>query len=127
MLIIFDTRLANMEFVAPPKTRLASAAAFGALELECLGLYVASGNIKNAFYCMGLPLGLDKHFVLPSVRAGDVGISDLDGVAIGANTMISPCLCVFHGLDLGAPHLPVRDDFRPWQLWFHGRCLYCRW
>ena len=56
--MFFDTRLANLAFVAPPKTRLASAAALGALELECPDLYVASEDINNALYCMVFHLAL---------------------------------------------------------------------
>ena len=92
MRIVFDTRLANLAFVAPPKTRLASEAALGASEFECPDFYVASGDTNNALYCIGFPPGLDKHAILSSVRAGDVGISDLDGDEVGANACISPCL-----------------------------------
>ena len=86
--------MANLAVVAPPKTRLASEVALGASEFECPDLYVASGDTQNALYCMVFHLALIKHATLSSVRAGDVGISDLDGDENGANAIISPCLCV---------------------------------
>ena len=64
--IIFDTRLLNPDFVDPPSTQLPSGAAFAGLEIDSDShLYVASGDISNAFYYLGIPNDLSDRFSLP--------------------------------------------------------------
>lgn len=68
---VFDTRLANTQFVAPPKMALPSAAALVAVEVEASagagGCYIGSADISNAFYNMLLPEDLWSCFTLPPV------------------------------------------------------------
>jgi hypothetical protein len=68
--IIFDTRVLNQRFQDPPKTHLPTAAAFSNLESEDgLPLYIAAGDIRNAFYAFEVPEDLSDMFTLPSIPA----------------------------------------------------------
>ena len=73
--IIFDTRLANCDFAAPPSTHLPSAAAFARMEtMECDVVWCSAGDIQNAFYAIEVPEELGSCFRLPSVRGGAAGL-----------------------------------------------------
>ena len=67
--IIFDTQLLNAAFRDPPKTHLPTAAGFGNLEAEQgLEVNVASADIRNAFYVLGIPDDLAQMFTLPGIK-----------------------------------------------------------
>ena len=93
--IIFDTRILNLKFKDPPKTRLPTAAAFASVEASPgKDTYIGSGDIRNAFYAMEVPDELSDLFSLLFVRAGDVNASQIDGVEVSASTVLVPCLSV---------------------------------
>ena len=62
--------------------------------LNALTFMSPQGTPQMPYIVLVFHLALIKHATLSSVRAGDVGISDLDGDEIGASAFISPCLCV---------------------------------
>lgn len=69
--LVFDTRLANTQFIDPPVTALPSAAAFAAVEAEAIDdnrhCYMATADISNAFYNMMFPQDMWGCFSLPPV------------------------------------------------------------
>ena len=66
--IIFDTRILNTKFRDPPSTRLPSAAAISSLEVPSHSeLYVATGDLANAFYCFSVPDDISDMFSMPSI------------------------------------------------------------
>ena len=75
-----------------PKLHLASGQASASIEIEeGQQAWLGKVDIKVAFYTMGLPAELMQYFGLPSdVRAGGVGITVLDGVAIPPGQLIVP-------------------------------------
>ena len=80
-------------FDDPPKAHLASGQAFASIEVEpgqqaWLGIV----DVQVAFYAMQLPAALMTYFGLPyHVRAGDVGIKSLDGVACLRGSVSCQC------------------------------------
>ena len=86
--IVFDTRLANCDFIPAASTRLPSAASFASLEGEG-ALFGATADVANAFYGMSIPDELGQRFTLPAVTAGEIGI---DGFM--ESERIQPYLCV---------------------------------
>ena len=61
--VIFDTRILNTKFRTPPKTKLPSTAAFASIECpQGVDPYIASGDVSNAFYGLGVPLELSEMF-----------------------------------------------------------------
>ena len=93
--LILDCRHASCHFTDPPKVHLASGAAFASIEVEPgQQVYLGNVDIKVAFYAMELPEKLLKYFGLPhDVRAGDVGVTHIDGVKIPPSTRIVPVFC----------------------------------
>ena len=79
MRLIFDTRVANTNFVDHPATQLPTASTFGRMEAP-EGLYFAQGDLNNAFYCIEVDAGLSEYFSLKPVRAASVGIMELNRV-----------------------------------------------
>jgi hypothetical protein len=93
--IIFDTRILNQSFIEPPKTELPSAASFASLEShDGSNVHIGSGDVRNAFYGMAVPVSLSDQFSLPFVRASDVGISYIHNTDIHPNSILVPCLTV---------------------------------
>ena len=61
--LIFDTRVANLQFTEPPATALPTAAAFAAMQVEAdTGLNLVHGDIANAFYNIEIPEELSWKF-----------------------------------------------------------------
>jgi len=88
--LIFDTRIANCVFVEPPHTELPTSAAFSKLEAPVgTPIYLAQSDLDNAFYHLLLPPGLSEFFVLPPARAGDLGLTELDGVPLSPDYRVS--------------------------------------
>ena len=85
-----------MLFYRPPhKVHLAFGGAFASIEVEP-GQQVWLGNvdIQVACYAMELPASLLTYFGLPhDVRARDVGITEIDGVRVHPDQMISVVFC----------------------------------
>ena len=93
--LIFDTRLLNRKFVPPPKTQLPSAAGFSNLAVHEGGnLYLASSDVKNAFYVLEIPTSLAHMFTLPSIQYTHVKHFCPRIESIGPNDYICPCLKV---------------------------------
>ncbi len=73
--IIFDTRLSNCLFIDPPRLSLLAAGAFTSVEVpEGESFFLATSDIKNAFYSLGVPAELSASFTLQFTRARHVGI-----------------------------------------------------
>ena len=93
--MVLDTRLVNMRFVDPPSTRLASAGAMSRVEQSPeFDVFLGSGDIECAFYRLGIDRSLGEHFSLPVIRARWLGVTCVDGVAVGPDDYILPCLTV---------------------------------
>lgn len=93
--IIFDTRILKSQFLDPPGTQLPSAAALSGVEIG-LGepLYIASGDISNAFCGMAIPESLGSRFTLPTVRAAHVSRKHLLNLDVSDCEAAIPCLIV---------------------------------
>ena len=89
------TRILNLRFVDPPSTKLPTAAALSAFEVPVdRDLFVATGDISNAFYNMRVPDDLSDMFSMPTIRARYLGVTDLDGVPTPPDEILMPCMCV---------------------------------
>ena len=100
--LILDARRSNCWFVSPEATELASGSSFGDLTVDPSShTYVGHVDIQDAFYHLELPLELRRYFALPLICAGDAGISHLDGVPIGPDVLLAPCLAA---LPMGWSH-----------------------
>ena len=75
--LIFDTRLANSEFISPAPVDLPTPSAFGNLEVGSAPVFGATGDIDNAFYRLRLPGSMDTCFRLPSIRAHYLSLNSL--------------------------------------------------
>eukprot|EP00973_Karenia_brevis_P030561 4215298-Karenia_brevis.AAC.1 len=51
-------------------------------------------DIEVAFYAIGLPSWLSDYFGMEPVKAGDVGVTEIDGARIGPKEMVYPCVSV---------------------------------
>ena len=99
--LIMDTRILNLRFVDPPSTKLPTAAALSALEVPVdSDLFVATGDISNAFYNMRVPDDLSDMFSMPTIRAHYLGVTEPDGAPISPDEILMPCMCV---LPMGWP------------------------
>ena len=92
--IIFDTRLANLDFSEPPCMALPTANAIGKVESESGPCFIATGDLEWAFYNMGLPEALASRFRLPTISAGNLGLAHLDGLMLNASTHIMSQLAI---------------------------------
>ncbi|CAK0887559.1 unnamed protein product, partial [Prorocentrum cordatum] len=78
--LVFDTRVANEGFAAPPKTALPTAAARAALESDYPAV-LAQGDIQCAFYHMLVPKGMEELFTLPIISNRLLNVKQIDSVA----------------------------------------------
>ena len=93
--LIFDTRVLNCKFKSPPKTKLPSTAAFANVEFpKNSSPYIASGDISNAFYRLGVPDALGETFALPSISASDSRQFSLNGETLDPHELLLPVLTV---------------------------------
>eukprot|EP00973_Karenia_brevis_P088163 12225316-Karenia_brevis.AAC.1 len=93
--LIFDTRVLNTKFVEPPKTKLPSAGAFGAVEVfQSEPLFLAAADVENAFYNLSVPHDLAEEFSLPTICARHLGITYLNGESVSGDEAILPLLQV---------------------------------
>ena len=85
--IIFGTRLCNLQFEDAPSTRLPTAGCMA--RLECTGddFWMAQGDISNAFYAVELEDGLSDYFTLRPLPASSIGLTSLDGEALGPSDL----------------------------------------
>ena len=87
--LVFDTRVANEGFVAPPKTTLPTAAAWAALEAEH-PVVLAQGDIQCAFYHMLVPKGMEELFTLPTISNRLLNIKQIDGQPVPLDCILQP-------------------------------------
>ena len=93
--IIFDTRILNSQFVDPPRAQLPLAAALSVVEIgPGEQLYIASGDISNAFYGMAIPESLGSRLTLPTARAAHVSRKHLSSLDVSDVEAVIPCLTV---------------------------------
>ena len=93
--LIIDARRANCHFEDPDYIPLASGSSLGEIELEPgHDLYIGHGDLCDAFYHFALPLQLRRFFGLPRVRAGVVGVTEVQGRAVSPETWVHPRLAV---------------------------------
>ena len=108
--MVADCRRSNCRFSDPASVSLCTGETLGALELEeDASLFLEEADLCNAFYHLQLPKELRQFFSLRPVRAGAVGITELDGKAVTAETMLHPRLAVVpaDGVDLGTVVVPA--------------------
>ena len=93
--LIVDCRRSNSWFKEPENVKLTSGDSLGRLELgEEDELFVCSADLQNAFYTMAMPPALRQYFCLRQVRASDLGLTTVGGVAVGKDTMVTPRMAV---------------------------------
>ena len=89
--IIFDTRFLNCEFIPPPSTSLATAAAFGRLETPVdVDTVIGTADVSNAFYGLGVPQLLSEKFTLELCPARFCGAVYDDGTVPGPFDLVEP-------------------------------------
>ncbi|CAE8643896.1 unnamed protein product [Polarella glacialis] len=90
--MIIDARRTNARFRPPPGVSLATPEALSKIEVaEDELVFVASVDVSNCFHRLRLTREYAEWFCLEPVRAGDVGVETIEGEAVGAEEMISPC------------------------------------
>ena len=93
--MIVDCRLANTHFVEPEGIRLASADSLSKMEIpEGSPLYLATADLQNAFYTMGMPESLRQFFGLRRVRAADLGVQEVEGKPVSPGQWVHPRVAV---------------------------------
>lgn len=93
--LIVDCGQLNQMIRCPPKTHLATSAAFCGVAIpDGQGLLYASHDVDDCFYQVCIPAHLSKYLGLRPVRAVDVGVTDVDGMYFSPHTMIVPMLSV---------------------------------
>ena len=103
--LIIDCRTLNQRLRKPPKTALATSAAFCELFIPAEeSLRFSSHDVSDCFYQFAVPPWLRKILGLRAVRAGDVGVYELNGVRLCPDDMIIPVLNV---LPMGFPVLYI--------------------
>ena len=100
--MVCDCRLSNCHFAKPDRVRLCTAEALTRVELPAGSqLHIATADLKDAFYHFQLPLELRSYFGMRGLHAGELGVTELDGIAISASELVYPRLKV---LPMGWSH-----------------------
>ena len=92
--LILDTRRVNLRFRKPHGVALPSACAFSNICTHDEDFVIASADIKDFFYRLGVPPSLSDYFSLPRISATSLGLGDLEGRSLGSGEYIIPCLTV---------------------------------
>ena len=93
--LIVDCRRSNAWFREPENVKLTSGDSLGRLELgENDELFVCSADLQNAFYTMSMPVPLRRYFCLRPVRAGQLGVSEVNGVKLSKDALVTPRMAV---------------------------------
>ena len=93
--MIVDCRKLNQRLRKPPRTSLCSSAAVCEVSIPSgSGLQYSSHDVCDCFYQFRIPKRLAKYLGMHPVRAGDLGIHQIDGVPISYNTYVTPILNV---------------------------------
>lgn len=90
--LVIDCRAVNQLFRLPPRTRLVGGAQVGEVWLpKGEKLYLAGGDVQDAFYALGLG-SLSDYFGLLPVRADSLGLTELDGMPLAPHDLVYPTL-----------------------------------
>ena len=100
--MVVDCRRSNAWFAPPDKVHLCTAEALSRIALEDTGsLFIATADLKDAFYHFELPEQLRDYFSMRAVFAGEVGIEAVGDIPVSPSTRIFPRLKV---LPMGWSH-----------------------
>lgn len=100
--MVVDCRRSNAWFAPPDKVHLCTAEALSRIALEDPGsLFIATADLKDAFYHFELPEQLRDYFSMRAVFAGEVGIDAVGDTPVSPSTRIFPRLKV---LPMGWSH-----------------------
>ncbi|CAE7219960.1 gag-pro-pol [Symbiodinium sp. CCMP2592] len=101
--MVVDCRRSNEWFAAPDKVNLATAEVLSRIDLGGVEgeLYIATADLKDAFYHFELPSELRPYFGMRTVSAGDLGINMIGGRPVKSTTLLHPRLKV---LPMGWSH-----------------------
>ena len=100
--MVCDCRMANCHFAKPDRVRLCTAEALTRIHIPPgSSLQIATADLKDAFYHFQLPVALRPYFGMRGVKAGDIGITTIGGVAVRPTDDVYPRLKV---LPMGWSH-----------------------
>jgi len=100
--LVIDARRSNCWFRESDSVDLATGTSLGEIHVEPGDtMYIGHVDICDAFYHFGLPVELRQYFGLDEVRAADVGITQIDGIAVRPDELVFPLLTV---LPMGWTH-----------------------
>ena len=89
--LIIDARRANCHFEDPDYIPLASGSSLGEIEVEPgQDLFIGHGDLCDAFYHFALPPQLRRFFGLPRVRAGVMGVTEVQERSVSPETWVYP-------------------------------------
>ena len=93
--LILDCRRSNHHFRPPTSVNLTTGESLRRVSIERgESLYVCSADLQDAFYTLSMPHELRKYFGLQRVRARDLGVKEVGGVAVAGDTWIQPRVSV---------------------------------
>lgn len=91
--MVIDCRRANEHFAPPAGVSLATGDTLSKLEMpRAACLYVGQVDIREAFYRMRLPRPIRRFFGLRRIWAAHVGVSTVEGRAVGGEVFLRPRL-----------------------------------
>jgi hypothetical protein len=94
--VILDARSPNRRFKRPPSMAIANGSDFSRIDVSGVEqLYVAMGDIDNAFYRMKMPHDLSRFFCMPDVEGSfllNLGVYSVEGQQVRAEGSYSPCM-----------------------------------
>lgn len=100
--MVVDCRRSNCWFQPPDKVSLATAECLSRIELDKDSeLYIATADLKDAFYHFSLPEQLRCYFGMRAVFAGDLNLTELNGRQLRPQMKLFPRLAV---LPMGWSH-----------------------
>ena len=89
--LIMDCRRSNCHFEEPQSVQLATGDALSRIEVEeGAELFMASADLQNAFYTMGMPEALRPWFGLRRLKASVLGVTEVGGVKVSGQEWLYP-------------------------------------
>lgn len=89
--MIVDARLSNLWFDSPEPVSLATGSSFALIEVDSgPPIHLGGVDIADAFYHIGLPEEFRDLFSLKPLRAAEVGLTSLNGVAVPGKQLVYP-------------------------------------
>ena len=93
--LIVDCRPLNQRLRRPPRTHLASTAAFCEVYVpDGKGLFYSSHDVSDCFYQFRIPRALARFFGLLPVAASKIGVTRIDGLPVSPEELVYPLLTV---------------------------------